>query len=172
MRIHGLLSRTLALAVVGALYLAPVQALPARSAVAQGPNIGVSAAFGTPRVVRGRAARGTVTMTIPAGYHANANPASEAYLIPTSVALSGPAGVTFGAVAYPRPLLKKFSFSNGKALKVYEGTVRMSFTVNVPANFGGSEVVVNAKVRVQSCDDKTCFAPKTIDTTLRAAVSK
>jgi DsbC/DsbD-like thiol-disulfide interchange protein len=167
------MERTLLSLAAVALYLAPVQALPVRATAAlQGPNITVSANFASPRVVRGRAIRGTVTVNIPAGYHANANPASESYLIPTSVAVIGPAGVTIGAVSYPRAIMKKFSFSNGKALKVYEGQVAMSFNVTVPANYPGNDLVLNAKVRVQSCDDKTCFAPKTIDTTLRAAVSR
>lgn len=170
MRSQGFFTDIRTLVVVGVLVLAPAAALAKPASPVQGPNITVQGSLA--RAVRGRSARGTVTMTIPAGYHANANPASESYLIPTSVSLTGPPGVTFGAVSYPRAISKTFGFSNGKALRVYEGRVVMSFNVNVPAYFEAAQITVTAKVKVQSCDDKTCFAPRTIETTLTAAVSK
>jgi hypothetical protein len=163
------LKHLFSLGAIAALVVMPAAAMSALRAPQGGPNITVQGNIPA-KVSRGRAARASVTMTIPAGYHANANKASESYLIPTTLTVTGPAGVNISAVSYPTGIMKTFSFSNGKPLRVYEGRVPMSFTVTVPANYAGGEVVLNARVRVQSCDDKTCFAPRNIDTQLKAAL--
>jgi hypothetical protein len=169
MRIQAIIQRVFIGVAAGATLLAPMWT--GRAAVpAQTPNITVQGTFG-PKVSRGRPARATVTMTIPGGYHANANKASESYLIPTTLTVFPSAGVTVGAVSYPAGVMKVFGFSAGKPLRVYEGRVPMSFSVTVPANYSGGDVVLQARVKVQSCDDKTCYAPKTIDATLQAKVS-
>jgi hypothetical protein len=171
MRIKTITQTALLSLVVAALLLVSAP-IGKASAGAQGPDIQVQGGFGTPRIARGRAVRATVTMSIPGGYHANAHQVLESYLIPTSLTVTGPGGVRIGAVGYPAGVMKKFGFSNGKALKVYEGRVSMSFTVTVPANFSGNELTLSAKVRVQSCDNQTCYAPRNIETNFSASVSR
>lgn len=168
MRVQAIF-RNLLVTLVAATFLMSV---PARLAAtpAQGPDLQVRGSFPTSQIAKGKTVRATVVLTIPSGYHANANKVLESYLIPTSLKLSTSGGATTGAVTYPRGVLKKFSFSAGKALSVYEGRVSMTFNVTVPANFSGSELVVSGDLKVQACDDKTCFAPKTLKVTIRAQV--
>lgn len=60
-----------------------------------------------------------VTLRIDPGYHVNANPASNDYLIPTSIAFEGVAPERIG---YPPAIPFKPAFSD-EPINVYEGTV-------------------------------------------------
>lgn len=133
------------------------------------PNISVVGYFSTDKAQRGRPARVSIVIDIPRGYHIHSNRPLETYLIATSVKVEPENGLRAGAVSYPRPLLKTFKFSK-KQLSVYEGQVRLKFNVTVPANYAEGSAKVKARVRMQSCDDEVCFAPKTHDVNLKIDV--
>jgi DsbC/DsbD-like thiol-disulfide interchange protein len=126
----------------------------------------VSGNIGT--IKKGVATKGTVTLSIPGGLHTNSNRPGSSYAIPTTLSLTS-ANAKVGGVAYPRGKNKKFSFSE-ETLNIYEGTVTMSFTVSVPANFKGDSIKVRAVVKFQACNDEVCFPPKTKEVTLTASV--
>ena len=117
---------------------------------------------------KGRAARGTVVLRIPGGLHVNSSRPGNKYQIPTSVRLSA-AGARVSAPAYPRGKNRKFQFSD-EVINVYEGTVRVPFTVTVPAGFRGNTVSVRAVVRYQACTDEVCYAPRSTEVTMTARV--
>ena len=128
----------------------------------------VTGSIGKGTVERGKAARGTIVLSIPDGLHVNSNrPASE-YAIPTSVRLSA-RGVKIVGPTYPRGKNRKFQFSDN-AINVYEDRVTFPFTLNVPANFRGNFVRVNATVRYQACTDEVCYPPRNRQVTLTARV--
>jgi len=128
----------------------------------------VSGSIGNGTVTRGSTARGSIVLSIPGGLHVNSSrPASE-YSIPTTVRLSG-TGVRVSGPTYPRGTNRKFQFSEN-AINVYEGTVRMPFTVRVPAGFKGETIRVRAVVRYQACTDEVCYPPRTKELTLTARV--
>ena len=169
MRVQAIFRNLLMIAALAATIMMSIPTGLAATPV-QGPDLQVRGSFPTAQITKGRAVRATVVLTIPSGYHANANKVLESYLIPTSLKITSNGGATVGAVSYPRGVLKKFSFSGDKSLSVYEGRVSMTFNVTVPANFSGNELVVAGDLKVQACDDKTCFAPKTLKVTIRAQV--
>ncbi len=133
------------------------------------PNISVVGYFSTDKAQRGRPARVSIVIDIPGGYHINSNRPLETYLIATSVKVEPENGLRAGPVSYPRALLKIFKFSK-KQLSVYEGQVRLKFNVTVPANYADGSAKVKARVRLQSCDDEVCFAPKNYDVNLKIDV--
>ena len=133
------------------------------------PNISVVGYFSTDKAQRGKPARVSIVIDIPGGYHINSNRPLETYLIATSVKVEPENGLRAGVVSYPRPLLKTFKFSK-KQLSVYEGQVRLKFNVTVPANYADGSAKVKARVRMQSCDDEVCFAPKNYDVNLKIDV--
>ncbi|HEY6050801.1 MAG TPA: cytochrome c biogenesis protein CcdA [Thermoanaerobaculia bacterium] len=95
---------------------------------------------------------------IAATFHVNSHTPSEDYLIPTSVSLTLPAGVSAGEPRYPAGAMKKFSFSE-KPLSVYEGR----FSIDVPLTWGGQgAVTVAGKLDFQACNDTQCYAPASI----------
>jgi DsbC/DsbD-like thiol-disulfide interchange protein len=137
--------------------------------VGDGLGQSVSGSIGNGTVERGKAARGTVVLSLPGGLHANSSRPGSEYAIPTTVTLSG-RGLTLGRVTYPRGVNRKFSFSEN-VLNVYEGRVSFPFTVTVPAGFRGDTIRVNASVRYQACTDEVCYPPKTKQVTLTAKVN-
>jgi uncharacterized protein YyaL (SSP411 family) len=91
-----------------------------------------------------------VELEIDAGWHVNANPASLAFLVPTTLALEGaeaaepvyPSGVDF------RPEFAPVT------LRVYAGRVE------IPVRLGAGAPEVRAvSVRYQACDDRSCLPP-------------
>src|SRR5262249_31434241 len=88
-----------------------------------------------------------VELSIRAGWHVNANPASEESLIPTSLSS---ARSPVRAVRYPEG---ERLGPGPDAAAVYRGTVRLSGEIDVS---GGDPVI---QLTYQACDDTRCLAP-------------
>ncbi len=108
-------------------------------------------------VAPGARVTGTIVISIPEGYHANANPASEDWLIPTTVSLAKGVGGRLTHIRYPQGVMKKFAYSD-KELSVYEGEVRIPFEYVVPEDVAG-EYELRVVVGLQMCDDASCYPP-------------
>jgi hypothetical protein len=100
----------------------------------------------------------TVRLVIEKGWHINANPASDSFLIPTALEMDGEAGAGSAAGS----ALRQIHYPPGKALEtdfaeapiaVYEGTVEI--TAEVPAG------VQALRVTYQPCEASRCLAPVT-----------
>jgi hypothetical protein len=128
------------------------------------PNIVVTGTL-TPSVKTGRAAKGTITIDIPVGYHINSNHPLEEFLVATKLTVDAPQGIRVGAIVYPPPLLRTFKFSKNK-LSVYEGKVVLRFSLTVPASVAPGTVELKANLHYQSCNDSLCFPPKNKDVNL------
>jgi thiol:disulfide interchange protein DsbD len=98
-----------------------------------------------------------VVLKIDPKYHINANPATEDYLIPTTVTVEKSPGIKAGAPQYPKGENKKFAFSF-TPLAVYEKTA----IIIVPLEVGADAKNISGRLRYQACDDRACLAPKTI----------
>ncbi len=97
--------------------------------------------------------RFVVRVQVDGGWHINANPASLAFLVPTSVEVQGGARLT--RVHYPpgRPFQPRFS---PQALSVYEETVE------IPTEIARSDSEPAwVAVRYQACDSLRCLPPGT-----------
>ena len=117
----------------------------------------------------GAAAQATVRLAITNGYHVNANPATEKFLIPTSLQVNPEAGITVDKIVYPKPLTKKFAFAE-VPLAVYEGDARITMNVSVPRNAAPGRHTLGARLRVQPCDDEKCYPPMTIETSIPVTI--
>ena len=114
-------------------------------------------------ITRGESGDLVVPIKITDGYHVNANPPSYSYLKATELELPKTDGLTVEFISYPNPLMKKFSFSEGKELAVYEGETILK--AHIKADKAAKTGIRNlpAKLRVQACDDKVCYAPGVMD---------
>ncbi len=101
----------------------------------------------------------TVELTLGPSWHVNSHTPSEDFLIPTTVKLTSTAG-TLSPVTYPKHVEKRFSFSE-KPLAVYEGTVKFTSELSLPAGASG-KVTLGGEVTYQACNDKQCFPPETV----------
>jgi hypothetical protein len=117
----------------------------------------------------GASAEAAVQLNITNGYHINANPASDSYLIATTLEVERSEGLIVGLPKYPPSITKKFAFSP-QPLAVYEGEaiIKVQLKAGTDAKKGARNLA--AKVRVQPCDDQACYPPRTIETSIPVVV--
>jgi DsbC/DsbD-like thiol-disulfide interchange protein len=116
-------------------------------------------------IARGESGDVVVSLKIADGYHVNANPPTYSYLIPTELQLQPSAGMSVQFITYPDPQTKKFPFAE-KPLKVYEGDTLVKANLKADASAQAGKHNLLAKLRVQACDDKVCYAPGALDLTI------
>jgi thiol:disulfide interchange protein DsbD len=97
--------------------------------------------------------RGVITAVIENGWHINSNKPLDEFLIPSELKLES---AQLTGVQYPQHILRGFTFSGGKELAVYEGTIRIPFT----AKLASGATSITAKLHYQACNDKVCLPPR------------
>lgn len=113
-------------------------------------------------IAAGESGEAVVRLQIVDGYHVNANPPSFSYLKATELELKPADGIAVEFITYPDPLTKKFSFSD-QPLAVYEGETTLKAQLKADKTTKPGTHNLSAKLRVQACDDKVCYAPGAID---------
>ena len=106
-----------------------------------------------------------VKLQITNGYHVNANPPSQPFLKPTELELKPAEGISVESVTYPDPLVRKFAFAE-TSLKVYEGDTQLKVRLKADKKVAPGRHNLSAKLRVQACDEKVCYAPGALDLVL------
>ena len=123
-------------------------------------DVNVSGSLAPDKVKKGRVARASVVIDIPAGLHVQSNKPLDKFLIATKLDVETPSGMKVGPISYPRALMRNLKFSKG-AVAVYEGKAMIRFNVTVPATYSGSSGEIKGKLRFQACNDEACFPPVT-----------
>lgn len=100
--------------------------------------------------------RGTVTATIANGWHINSVKPLDDFVIASELKFD-PATAELLRADFPPHELKDFTFSGGKKLAVYEGTIAIPFQ----AKLKNGATAIKATLRFQSCNDSVCLPPKT-----------
>ena len=114
-------------------------------------------------IAAGESGEAVVRLRITDGYHVNANPPTFSYLKATELELTPADGIAVEFITYPDPLTKSFSFSPEKPLAVYEGETTLKARLKADKTTKPGTHNLSAKLRVQACDDKVCYAPGAID---------
>jgi thiol:disulfide interchange protein DsbD len=135
-------------------------------AFAQTPMLTVKAPMGVV-VKKGATVDVRVTAMLNEGFHLNSHTPTEDYLIPLTLKWEGPLEEV--EVVYPKPQMEKYSFDD-KPLSVLTGQFPLVTKFKAPAGAVPGPVTLNGKVRYQACNDKSCFAPKTVPVTLTVQV--
>jgi len=117
----------------------------------------------------GESSDALVRLQIADGYHVNANPPSQSYLKATEIEIKPEGGISVEFITYPDPLVRKFSFSE-TPLKVYEGETNLRVRLKADKSAAAGKHNLSAKLRVQACDDKVCYAPGALDVTVPVTV--
>jgi uncharacterized protein YyaL (SSP411 family) len=89
-----------------------------------------------------------MTLEVAPGWHIQANPASEEFLVPTEVVAEG--GAEVRGLSYPEGEEMPAGFAGGRPLAVFAGRVEVTGEVR-----GQGRLVV----RFQPCDDNRCLPP-------------
>lgn len=117
------------------------------------------------KLVAGKSVEARVAIVVAEGYHLQANPASEDYLVPTRLELKAAEDISIGKINYP---MGKPYLLNGadKEIQTYEG----NFEIGVPLKAAGlarpGERTLQGRLHYQACDSKTCLFPTSLPVTL------
>ena len=130
----------------------------------------VTATVEEARLAAGGAGEASVRLDIAQGYHVNANPASDKFLVPTELRAAPQEGVTPGKPVYPRGVMRKLGFSD-KPLSLYEGSVVVKLPLRADRNLPPGRRTLRAKLRVQPCTDVACDPPREIDAPIPVTVN-
>ena len=134
------------------------------------PRINVKLLLAGQRIQQGRAVWASLILEIPSGYHVNAHDPVSRFALPTKVELEVPDGIKVGPIAYPKAIVRKFSFS-GERLGVYENRTVIRFVIMVPPNQPKGNAEIKARLNYQSCSDDVCFPPMKREVTACLTVS-
>ncbi len=110
----------------------------------------------------------TVQVDIEENWHLQANKTKE-NLIATTLSVSQPGSAQLNRTTYPEP--HQMELPGFGRVDVFEGTIRIEATVQVPPSARSGETVeIQLQLRGQACDDSTCLPPGTWTTTVDAPV--
>lgn len=99
-----------------------------------------------------------IELTVAEGWHVNANPASEDYLIPTEVKVSSGQKVRLTRVKYPEG--HDLSAEAGETPQVvYDGKVMIYGVLETDATELAEQAEVTVEIHYQACRDKVCERP-------------
>ena len=102
-----------------------------------------------------------VTIQVKNGYHVNSTTPSDEYLIPLKLTFTD-GTLKVADIVYPKPKMQKFQFSPS-AISVYEGDIKATARVKVPAGAASGITHLNGKLRYQACNERACLPPRTLD---------
>ena len=104
-----------------------------------------------------------VTVRVAEGWHINANPASDEFLVPTRVAASADDGrVRMVDVMYPAGSTLE-SLASDAPLLVYEGEITLRARVLLTDDFEDDDGAITLSLAYQPCDDSRCLAPASVE---------
>jgi len=112
-----------------------------------------------------------LTLTILKGFHIQANPASEQFLIPTTVNLEAAEGITPQPPAYPKGVAFKLNGSE-KELTTYENDITVEIPIQSDDSASPGDRTLKGTVRYQGCDRTTCFPPVTMPFEVKVLLTK
>ena len=118
---------------------------------------------------RGAATTVTLKVAIPEGFHANSATPTDANLIPLKLTWTG-GPFQAGAITYPKAQMEKYSFTSGKGISVVTGAFEITTKFTVPATAAQGAGQQVGTLRYQACNDRMCFAPKTLPVNLSVSV--
>ena len=124
--------------------------------------------IGQPEKISGKrnaSVQAKIPLAVDKGYHVNSDKPRDEYLIPLKLTWTSTGALEAGAITYPTPSIEKYEFAE-KPLSVFSGNFEVVAHFKVAANAPAGPGAVSGKLRYQACNDRACFAPKTVDITL------
>lgn len=109
----------------------------------------------------GGLARAKLTFVVASGFHVQANPPAEDYLIATKLEVQPSDGLAVSAPVYPAGKKHRLEGST-EDLLTYEGTFEIVLPVKVTGDAKPGERLLKASLRYQACDARSCMAPTSI----------
>ncbi len=112
-------------------------------------------------VSKGSKAEALIPVRVVAGFHVQANPASNPQLIPTKLELPASPGLSIGSPIYPEGKSYRLQGSPTE-LKTYDGQFVIRVPITLTGKMTSNSVVLTGKLKFQACNDKICFFPANV----------
>ena len=110
---------------------------------------------------RGQATQLTVRAKIRKGFHIQANPAADEFLIPTTLTITVGEGIVPGKPVYPPGHPYRLEGSTEDIL-TYEDEVTIILPAKVLDSASPGNAGLTGKLRFQPCDDRKCLSPRSV----------
>ncbi len=122
------------------------------------PNLTAKAYLAADALTAGGSTRVAFVLTVAEGWHINANPPRPKNMKATEVTGKFTLASELKGQKYPEG--EDFPFEGfDEPLSVYEGTVVIHATIDVPADAAGKEEDLTLNIRYQACNSKECLRP-------------
>ncbi|HVH26982.1 MAG TPA: cytochrome c biogenesis protein CcdA [Vicinamibacterales bacterium] len=122
------------------------------------------------RVAPGSTVRAALQVTLPEGFHVQSNRPRDPSLIPTELTFAAPDGVTIEEIVFPSPVdLKQIGLD--QPLAVFERVFTVGVQFDIDSTIPTGSIEVPGRLRYQACNETTCFAPRTAETSWRLLVA-
>jgi len=112
-------------------------------------------------IAKGQTAQLTVTAKIKKGFHIQANPAADKFLIPTTLAVNAGEGIVVGETVYPPGQLYRLKGSLDDLL-TYEDEVTIMLPIQVMDSAPTGNTNLFGNLNFQPCDERQCLFPRSI----------
>jgi len=126
-----------------------------------------------PRAIRlkvGGMGQARIEISVAEGYHVQANPASDEFLIPLQLQLRGTGGVRPGKSIYPSGQPYRLQGASAD-LMTYEGNFEVMVPLKAAASARPGHLVLEGVLRYQACDSRTCLFPASLPVALPVQVT-
>ena len=100
----------------------------------------------------------SLELKILKGYHIQANPASQEYLIAVTAKLEPVEGLKIGEPVYPKGIPFRLKGSD-RDISTYEDSVVIKIPIQTEKGLKPGEIVLKGSLRYQGCDAILCFPP-------------
>lgn len=112
-------------------------------------------------VAPGESAEARIALSLAVGYHVQANPASDRFLVPLQLRVASRGGVRPGCAVYPggEPYFLKGA---SEPLRAYSGTFEIVLPLHVIEGARPGDYLLRGHLRYQACDDRACLVPSSI----------
>jgi uncharacterized protein len=109
-------------------------------------------------IAAGGKAQYELELKIMKGYHIQANPASEEFLIAVTPKLQPVDGIKIGQPIYPKGVPFRLK-SSKKDISTYENSVVIKIPLEADAAAKKGVIALKGTLRYQGCDAEICFPP-------------
>jgi hypothetical protein len=113
-------------------------------------------------VVPGKTAPVKIDFRVNQGFHINSNKPNSELLIPTELKFSLPTELIIAGVSYPAGQQLTFPFMPNEPLSVYSGDFEVLANLRASQHAHPGTYRVHAQLKYQACNDRQCFAPKSM----------
>jgi len=110
---------------------------------------------------RGEEVQLTLRAEIKKGFHVQANPAADEFLIATTLTIEADENIVPGKPVYPPGMAYRLEGST-EDLLTYEDEMSIILPVKVLESASSGKVNITGSLRFQACDDKKCLYPRSI----------